>query len=450
MEKDKVLVAGCGISGQGAARMLLRNGEDVILYDSNKDLVKASLLDQFENVRPQILLGELDAETIDSLKLCVISPGIPLTVPFVKDLMAAQVPVIGELEAAYRCGKGRLAAITGTNGKTTTTALVGEIFAEYYDSSFVVGNIGRSYADSVYKMDDSSVTVAEVSSFQLESTSTFHPNVSAILNITPDHLDRHGSMEEYIRVKELIAANQDAQDTCVLNHADPVLADFGRELGCRVIFFDSTERVPGGLYLDDGMIMSELSGAPETVVRTDELNILGVHNHENAMAAIGVAYAMGVPVDVIRGVLRSFKAVEHRIEFVTEIDGIAYYDDSKATNPDAAIRGIRAMNRPTVLIGGGYDKGSVYDEWIGAFDGKVKKLILIGQTAEKIAACADSMGFTDYCFADSLEEAMQTAAETAVCGDAVLLSPACASWGMFKNYMERGNRFKELAMKQGS
>ena len=197
--------------------------------------------------------------------------------------------------------------------------------------------------------------------------------------------------------------------------------------------------------MENGAIVSELSGEKETVVRTEELNILGVHNYENAMAAVSVAYAMGVPMDVIRKVLCEFKAVEHRIEFVIEKDGVAYYNDSKGTNPDAAIQGIRAMVRPTVLIAGGYDKGSVYGEWIRAFDGKVKKMILLGQTAQKIAKEAEELGFTDFCFADSMEDAVRIARETAVSGDAVLLSPACASWGMFKNYEERGRIFKELA-----
>lgn len=447
MSRTKYLVAGCGISGIGAAKMLLESGNDVILYDGNDKLSADALLEKFEERKPEIVLGELTEEVMAQVIACVISPGIPLRVPFVQQLIGAGIPLWSEIEAAFRNAKGRLAAITGTNGKTTTTALTGEIFAAYYDSSFVVGNIGIAYTGKALETKEESVTVAEVSSFQLETVDTFHPGVSAILNITPDHLDRHGSMEEYARVKELVTKNQTEDDFCILNYEDEMLRAFGETLKTKVIWFSSNQVIPGGLYMEGENIISELSGEKEVVVSIHELNILGKHNWENAMAAIGITYAMGVPMDVIRKVLKEFKAVEHRIEFVVEKDGVAYYNDSKGTNPDAAIQGIRAMVRPTVLIAGGYDKNSVYGEWIQAFDGKVRKMILIGQTREKIAKEADALGFHDWVFADTFEEAMQIAKETAQSGDAVLLSPACASWGMFKNYEERGRIFKDLARK---
>ncbi len=441
----KVLVAGGGISGIGAAKMLLKTGKPILLYDGNESLSKDKLAAEFPNGEIEIVLGEFPDETAERAEVCVISPGIPMKAPFVKKLRDAGVPIWSEIEAAYQNARGRLAAITGTNGKTTTTALVGEIFSRYYASSFVVGNIGTAYTEKALETTEDSVTVAEVSSFQLETIIDFRPDVSAILNITPDHLDRHGSMEEYIRVKELVAKNQGPSDTCVLNYEDEILREFGRDIEAKTIYFSSRKRVPGGVYLEGNEIISELDGKKrELVVRTEELHILGVHNYENAMAAAAVAFAMGVPMEVIQTALKEFQAVEHRIEFVVEKDGVAYYNDSKGTNPDAAIQGIRAMARPTVLIAGGYDKGSVYGEWIRAFDGKVKKMVLLGQTAEKIAKDAKACGFTDFCFADSMEEAVKIAKETAVPGDAVLLSPACASWGMFKNYEERGRVFKEL------
>ncbi len=443
-EHKCALVAGAGISGIGAAKMLLDMGEQVILYDGNESLDREELARKLPGAR--ILLGELSPETASGVSFCVISPGIPLRAPFVETLKKAGVPVLSEIEAAFRCGKGRLAAITGTNGKTTTTALVGRIFKAYYPSVFVVGNIGTSYTAHALEMTEESVTVAEVSSFQLETIDTFHPQVSAILNITPDHLDRHGSMEEYIRVKELIAKNQTEKDVCVLNYEDEELRRFGELVNARPVYFSSARRVPGGVYLEGDGIYSELSGEKELVVRTGELNILGRHNYENACAAAAVAWSMGVPMDVIRRAMKEFKAVEHRIEFVTEKDGVAYYNDSKGTNPDAAIQGIRAMVRPTVLIAGGYDKGSEYEEWLSACKGRAKKLILLGQTAEKIAAAAKKLGL-DYVFASSMEEAVGLAEKAAAPGDAVLLSPACASWGMFKNYEERGRIFKELVRK---
>ena len=282
-----------------------------------------------------------------------------------------------------------------------------------------------------------------MSSFQLETVHSFRPRVSAILNITPDHLNRHHTMEAYIAAKERIAENQTKQDFCVLNYEDDVLRKFGEKVEAQVLYFSSRRKLNRGVYLDGKTIICQID-APISVCDTDELQILGTHNYENVMAATAMAYAYGVPVEVIRKTLLEFKGVEHRIEFVAEKNGVAYYNDSKGTNPDAAIRGIQAMNRPTVLIGGGYDKESAYDEWIQAFDGKVKKLVLIGATRDKIAQTARSLGFTDIVMADSFEEAFEKCVEYAQPGDAVLLSPACASWGMFKNYEERGDKFKEL------
>ena len=311
------------------------------------------------------------------------------------------------------------------------------------ESVFVVGNIGNPYTSIVKDTREDSVIVAEMSSFQLETVHSFRPKVSAILNITPDHLNRHHTMEAYIAAKERIAENQTPEDFCVLNYEDDVLRGFGEKVNAQVLYFSSRRKLNRGVYLDGKTIICQID-APISVCDTDELQILGTHNYENVMAATAMAYAYGVPVEVIRKTLLEFKGVEHRIEFVAEKNGVAYYNDSKGTNPDAAIRGIQAMNRPTVLIGGGYDKESAYDEWIQAFDGKVKKLVLIGATRDKIAQTARSLGFTDIVMADSFEEAFEKCVEYAQPGDAVLLSPACASWGMFKNYEERGDKFKEL------
>ena len=306
-----ILVAGGGVSGEGAARMLLETGASVILYDGNEALEEEALRAKFPGHELEIVLGELPDEVIGRVTSCVISPGIPMRAPFVGRLKEAGVPIWSEIEAAFRHGKGRLSAITGTNGKTTTTALVGQIFGNYYESSFVVGNIGTAYTQEALKTTENSVTVAEVSSFQLETIDTFHPEVSAILNITPDHLDRHGTMEEYIRVKELVTKNQTDRDVCVLNYEDEVLRVFGERLPVRVLWFSSKRRMPGGIYLEGNTIISEFSGKREPVAKTGELKILGVHNYENAMAAVAVSCAMGVPMEVIRRTLREFKAVEH-------------------------------------------------------------------------------------------------------------------------------------------
>jgi len=442
----KVLVAGMGISGIQAANLLIKSGEEVMLYDGNekKDLgpVKEAVPGEWEAV-----LGELKGEVIDRAKYCVISPGISTEAPFALKLTEAGVPLISEIELAWQYEKGTVIGITGTNGKTTTTTLVGDIIRAHLgeEKAFTAGNIGIPYAEETLKTSAASVTTIELSSFQLEKILTFRPHVSAILNITPDHLDRHHTMENYAAVKEKVTMNQTEADFCVLNHDDPRLRAFG-ESGIRpaVIWFSGTETLKDGYFLrGDEMILSE-GGCETVLLRTDEVHLVGQCNYENILAAVAITSAMGVPRDTVLSVTKKFRAVAHRIEFVKTVRGVRYFDDSKGTNPDAAIQGIRAMTSPTVLIGGGYDKGSEYDEWIGHFGTKIKKLLLMGQTREKIAACCDKHGFADYVFVESMEEAVRLASELSEPGEEVLLSPACASWGMFKNYEERGDIFKAL------
>ena len=441
---QKVLVAGSGISGIAAAKLLLAKGGEVVLYDGNDKLDAEKIKKNFdEDAKVSVVLGELKRTDLLGVELSVISPGIPLDAPFVTVLDEAGVPIWSEIQLAYHCAKGKLAAITGTNGKTTTTALTGEIMRSFYDSVFVVGNIGEPYTAHALETEESSVTVAEVSSFQLETIMDFRPNVSAILNITPDHLDRHKTMECYTQVKESITKNQKDGDTCVLNYDDTVLREFGETLKINVVYFSSREKLKKGYYLEDGKIVYNDGSKVTEIVDISELKLLGRHNHENVMAAVAISMNMDVPLEKIQEVIRKFEAVEHRIEFVTERFGVKYYNDSKGTHPDAAMQAIKAMPGPTILIAGGYDKHSEFDEWIESFDGKVRYLVLIGQTRDKIAECAKRHGFTDIMYAEDLLEAVQVCASYANPGDNVLLSPACASWGQFKNFEERGTKFKE-------
>ncbi len=444
--RQKVLVAGSGISGISAAKLLMDMGGEVVLYDGNQELDPEELKRKFDaSSFVSVVLGELKRTDLVGVEMCVISPGISLEAPFVAVLDEAGIPIWGEIQLAYQCAKGKLAAITGTNGKTTTTALTGEILKAHFNEVFVVGNIGVPYTQVALEMTEASVTVAEVSSFQLETIMNFRPEVSAILNITPDHLNRHHTMERYIAIKENITANQTRNDICVLNYDDPVLREFGQSEGLkpRVVFFSSSQRLAEGYYLEDGMIYWGHGGKVTPVTAVAELKLLGRHNYENVMAAAAVSMAMGVPLATVQRVVKGFEAVEHRIEFVLERSGVRYYNDSKGTNPDAAIQAIRAMPGPTLLIAGGYDKESAYDQWIEAFEGKVKYLVLIGQTRDKIAECAKAHGFHEIMYAEDMAEAVKVCACYANMGDNVLLSPACASWGMFKNYEERGRIFKE-------
>ena len=441
----RVLVAGLGKSGIAAGALLKKMGCMVCLFDGNEKFDRSA----WEKTYPvfsdcPLWIGELPDAAVQEMELAVVSPGIPLDTPVILKLQAAGVPVVGEAELAYRFEKGRVAAITGTNGKTTTTTLVGEILKKCYPEVFVAGNIGIPYTSIVEKTTEQTVTVTEISSFQLETIVDFKPDVCAVLNITPDHLNRHHTMECYIRTKEAITTNQTNDEVCVLNYEDEVLRAFGESAPVHVVWFSSARKLAEGFYLDGEEIFYAHDGSTEKVINVNDLNLLGRHNYENVMAATAMSVNFGVPMEKIVEVLKRFQAVEHRIEYVTEKRGVRFYNDSKGTNPDAAIQGIRAMNRPTLLIGGGYDKQSTYDEWIDAFDGKVKKLVLIGQTAEKIEVCAHKHGFMDTVRCETFEEAIRYCYDHAVSGDAVLLSPACASWGMFPNYEERGRIFKEI------
>lgn len=442
----RVLVVGSGISGAAAAKLLKEKGNEVVLFDGNLELDTAGLVQKepvFSDM--EIILGELSERDMERMDLVVLSPGVPTDLPMVNAIREKQIPVWGEIELAYHFAKGKIVAITGTNGKTTTTALTGEIMANYFADVKVVGNIGIPYTSVAADTTEDTVTVAEISSFQLETTHEFAPQVTAILNITPDHLNRHHTMECYIETKKSITKNQGPKDTCILNYEDEVLRAFGQQLSANVhvLFFSSRRPLERGLYLEGETIYFADDAGPQKIIDVQDLNILGSHNYENAMAAAGMALSIGVPLPKITEALKRFQAVEHRIEFVTEKHGIRFYNDSKGTNPDAAIKGISAMNRPTFLIGGGYDKNSEYDEWILSFDGKVKKLVLIGQTKEKIAECAKKHGFSEVVLCETLEEAVDVCYRNASFGDAVLLSPACASWGSFQNYEERGRIFKE-------
>lgn len=455
IQDKKVLVVGSGKSGIGAAGLLGKLGALPVLFDANEKLDAEAVKEKAGNIPGlEVIIGSIPEERKKEFALVVISPGVPVDAPMLEEYRTLSIPIWGEIELAYAFSKGKVAAITGTNGKTTTTTLVGQIMSAFYESVYVVGNIGSPYTDIALLTRQDTVTVAEISSFQLETIHTFHPAVSAILNITPDHLNRHHTMECYVKTKEKIAENQMKEDTCVLNYEDSYTRDFGSRCPAKVVYFSSKRELEEGVFLEgEEIFMAEqIPGRgreKQRLMNIHDMNLVGICNVENVMAAIAICHAMKVPLDIILNTIKVFKAVEHRIEYVATKNGVDYYNDSKGTNPDAAIQGIRAMNRPTVLIGGGYDKGSEYDEWIEACEGKVKALVLLGQTKEKIAACARNHGISNIFMADTFEEAFEICVAQAKPGDAVLLSPACASWGMFPNYEVRGKLFKELVEKIG-
>lgn len=439
LDKKRVLVAGTGISGISAAKLLEKAKAQVILYDGNVELKVEDIMAKLpEDTTVDVIIGEFPQK----IDLLVISPGVAIDSEIVLHYEKQGVPVWGEIELAYNYEQGDVVAITGTNGKTTTTTLVGEIMKAHNEDTYVVGNIGYPYTEAVTNTKKSSVTVAEISSFQLETIHTFAPKVSAVLNITPDHLNRHKTMENYVEVKESISKNQDGEDVCVLNYDDEYLKGF-KPKNAKVVYFSRQIKPETGAYMSGDMIMYTDGNKDYEIVNVYDMQIIGAHNYENVMAAVAITFNMGVSVETIKRVILEFKGVEHRIEYVNTINEVVYYNDSKGTNPDAAIKAIEAMTRPTILIGGGYDKKSEFDEFVNAFNDTVKTLVLIGDTKEKIAKTAEKYGFTNYIFASDLKDAVRICKEMSKPGDAVLLSPACASWDMFKSYEQRGRLFKE-------
>lgn len=439
----KALVCGMAKSGIAAAKLLQRLGAAVTLQDMKKrEELPADVL-QLEKDGIQLYMGANPDDIACEQDIIVLSPGIPCDLPFIAEAEKAGTEVISEVELAYRLTPCPITAITGTNGKTTTTTLTGEIMQAVYGNTAVVGNIGIPYSDKVEGLTEKDWVVAEISSFQMEKAKEFHPHISAVLNITPDHLNRHKTMETYIAMKERVFAKQDTEDFCILNHGDAACRKMAEKTAAKVFFFSSSEKLEEGIYLEGENIEVRWGKIRETLLSVQELQILGVHNYENVMAAAAMAICADIPMDTIRKVLKGFAGVEHRIEYVATVDGVDYYNDSKGTNVDASIRAVLAMKKPIVLIGGGYDKGGSFDEWTKLFPGRVKHLVLIGVTAPKVRASAEKFGFTAISDCETFQEAVDLCREKAEVGDCVLLSPACASWGMFDNYEQRGNLFKE-------
>ena len=442
----KVLVAGLGRSGIAAARLLKDKGAFVTIQDIKQESQVAKSVLELVNEGFELYLGRNPIDIVQNFDILVISPGIPIDSPFIVKAKQVGVPVWGEVELAYTYTPCPITAITGTNGKTTTTALVGEIMRRKYKDTAIVGNIGVAYCEKVGTLTPDSYVVAEISSFQLESIQEFHPKIAAVLNISEDHLNRHKTMEVYIGMKERIFSNQDENDFLVLNYDDAVTRDMATRSRAKVIFFSRKQQLEEGVFIDGEQIRAKLFGQDINILNIYEMKIIGGHNVENALAATAMCLSAGVDVQDIAAGLREFKAVEHRLEYVVERGGVAYYNDSKATNVDSAIKSLEAISRPIVLIAGGSDKGSDYSEWVRLFPDKVKHLVVMGEVADKMCETCQTYEFEAFTKADNLKEAVTVAASKAARGDVVLLSPACASFDMFEDFEQRGRLFKELVM----
>ncbi|MBR4428290.1 MAG: UDP-N-acetylmuramoyl-L-alanine--D-glutamate ligase [Clostridia bacterium] len=443
---DRVLVWGMAKSGVAAAGLLAKAGKHVIINDLKTASQLGDSLAPLYGLAIEERLGEDPQGLLESVDTLVISPGIPADHPVAKKARETGIEVISEIELAYRFSKGLLVGVTGTNGKTTTTTLLGEIFSAWGRRTFVVGNIGEPYAAHAQETDEGSVTVCELSSFQLETVSSLRPDISLILNLTEDHLNRHKTMENYARIKERVFMNQTGGDVCVLNYDDPITRGMASRANCRVLFFSRREKVSEGAYVDNGSVVFASNGSEETVIKTEEILLPGTHNLENVLAAVCAAMAAGVDKQVISDTLKRFKGVEHRIEPVRELDGIRYINDSKGTNPDSTIKAVEAMTRPTVILLGGSEKNSDYSQMCGVIkNSPVKYAVLLGDTGEKIGEVLKAAGFTAYEYAGhDFKAAILAAKAHASEGWNVLLSPACASFDMFRDFEHRGEEFKRI------
>ncbi len=444
----KVLVVGMARSGVAAARLLVQNAALPVLCDQKPEDAFGGALDDLRALPCVWRLGEDGTDALDGVSLVVVSPAVPLSAPVMLAAAARGVPVIGELELASQLAKddNPLVAVTGTNGKTTTVSLLGAMYREAGRVAHVAGNVGYPLSAAALLAKPSDTLIAEVSSFQLETIRDFHPRVAAVLNVTEDHLNRHGTMDAYAALKRRIFINQTERDIAVLNRDDAFCRDMAQGLDAQIAWFSKEPGVTQGACVEDGRVILRWGGEERAVMEAREISIPGPHNLENALAAAMVAFVGGVPAPVIRHALRTFAGVEHRIEFVREAGGARYYNDSKGTNADATIKAVQSMRAPTVLIAGGYDKHVSFDALAACIkaSGLIARVLLIGQTARQIADALKNAGFADVGFCDTLEDAVREAARLSEPGGNVLFSPACASFDMFADYEARGHAFKEL------
>lgn len=442
----RVIVLGAGRSGRAAAALLARHDALPVLADDNPAVPVPDELDAVVSTHMQLVLGNVRPEIVSSADAVVTSPGIPLTHAVLVRARERGLPIIGELELGSRFAKAPMVAVTGTNGKTTTVQWIAHLLGKAGRRGVVCGNVGIALSAVVAETAD--WFVVEVSSFQLETIERFHPRVAALLNLTADHLDRHPTTEEYMATKARIAANQDAGDRLILNADDEPVWALAPVAVAEVWGFSLAQSLDRGFFCEGGTIVVRTGAGetPEPLLAVDELPLPGAHNRANALAAAAGAWACGVELDAIAGGLRDFPGVEHRLEHVRELRGVTFVNDSKATNPASLQVALRSFDRPIVLIAGGRGKGTVYEPLAPLVAARVRHLVAMGEDAERIEAAWGPRVETSR--ADDMEQAVREAVARARSGDVVLLSPACASFDLYRNFEERGRHFKELVMRQ--
>ncbi len=439
----KILIVGMGRSGIAAAQAMLRLGAHVTIQDSKKEESLDPSLVAFFRGKGAVCCFDDIPEDLGGFDMVILSPGVDPSLSFIREAREKGAEITGELEIAYRIGRGNFVAITGTNGKTTTTALTGEIFAASGRKTHVAGNIGTAVIGESMDAGENDWLITETSSFQLETTRYFKPRISAILNITPDHLNRHHTMNAYGEAKAKVFANQSSDGYLIINGDDELCVRLSAKSRARVVPFSSSGILDFGAFVRDGVITVKDEGGEHCICRVDQLKIIGRHNVENVLAASAISYFAGIPEEVISGVVTDFYGVPHRLEFCAEIDGARYYNDSKGTNVDATLTALSAIGRNMVLIAGGDAKGQDFRPLAEALNGRVKAIVLLGRDAGMIREAAEDAGFTEIYNCRNMDECVVKAKELAAPGDTVLLSPACTSWDMYDNFEQRGDHFKD-------
>lgn len=444
-----ILVVGFGRSGIAALQVLIELGANVKIQDSKKESeLDSELLDKFRKKGVECYFGG-EWPDFKELDMIVLSPGVSPEIKYVVEAKKQGVEITGEIELAYRIGKGNYVAITGTNGKTTTTTLVGEIFKKAKMKTDVVGNIGTAVIGAAAHAEENEWLITECSSFQLETTKYFRPLVSAILNLTPDHLNRHHTMENYVAAKAKIFENQRENNFLVINYDDKLCLELSKKSLAKVVPFSVEKELNFGAYINkDNLVINDGKNIIDICKKSD-IRIIGKHNLQNVLAAAGISYFCNINIEDIRRGIKDFNGVEHRIEYCGEHNGVKYYNDSKGTNTDAAITAINAIEKNIILIAGGDGKGQDFTPLTKSFKGRIKELILLGRDAPIIEKAARDEGFNNIHTCNDMEECIDKAYKLARKGDCVLLSPACASWDMYNNYEERGNHFKNLVKQLG-
>lgn len=445
-KKKNVLVIGAGISGTGVARALAMKGASVTLNDYKLIEGDEAVLEELDRLCVRLISGHQEPYLLDYVHEVVLSPGIPLSIPIVEEAKKRGIPVIGEVEVAYRLSKAPILGVTGTNGKTTTTMLLGEVVKAWGKPVVVGGNIGDALSLQALETVEDGYLVAELSSYQLETIDTFHVKGAILLNITPDHLQRHKTMENYGAAKARIFENQTSDDYAVLNFDDERVRSYAPMIKGHFLKISLKGPVDQGAYYEDGILYAVKNGQREVIIKGEEIQLRGIHNIENVLTVIALCYALGMDIQIMHDAIKAFGAVEHRIEEVTTIDGVTYFNDSKATNTDSVIKALEAFDTPIVLMLGGYDKGEALDHFMKIVKERTKAVVFIGQSGKRFAQAAQKAGIEVGRIATSMEEAVAMAKEKSCEGDVVLLSPACSSFDWYSCFEERGTDFKRIVM----